>query len=102
MQGIFGNVTLNGTVLTNWSIYSLDFDRVMPLLLKKRTKYPYINKQKVKDDAPFQVPSFYVGTLPDLAVINPPQDTFLRTTGWTKVCSYDLIGCTILYYLSSW
>ncbi|PIK62438.1 putative beta-galactosidase [Apostichopus japonicus] len=87
-KGIFGNVTLNGTVLTNWSIYSLDFDRVMPLLLKKRTKYPYINKQKVKDDAPFQVPSFYVGTLPDLAVINPPQDTFLRTTGWTKGQAY--------------
>lgn len=91
-KGIFGNVTLNGTVLTNWSIYSLDVDRMMPPVMFKGRKAIRRTRERSQmedeNETPFQVPSFYSGTLPDLSVINPPQDTFLRTSGWTKGQAY--------------
>ncbi|KAJ8025197.1 Beta-galactosidase [Holothuria leucospilota] len=82
-KGIFGNVTLNGTVLTQWSIFSLNFDGLMPNLRHIRK-----NMVKTKITTNLEQPSFYVGYLPDLSTINPPQDTFLKTSGWTKGQAY--------------
>ncbi|KAM4688347.1 beta-galactosidase isoform 1-T1 [Discoglossus pictus] len=76
-KGLFTNLTLNYTLLTNWTMYPLDIDSaVINRLLSKKYHYRTAN---------YRVPTFYEGSfdipsgIPDL-----PQDTFVKFPGWTK------------------
>lgn len=72
LQGILGNVTLNGSPLGPW----------------RHTGYPLTNVSSipaVPTSTDVQLPAFYSGTfqLPNHG--QPPSDTFVDMTGWGKV-----------------
>ncbi|XP_053323139.1 beta-galactosidase [Spea bombifrons] len=76
-KGLLTNLTLNGDILANWTMYPLDIDSaIIGELLSKASALK-------TDNIPS--PAFYKGSLaipegiPDL-----PQDTFIKFTGWTK------------------
>ncbi|CAH2283499.1 beta-galactosidase isoform X2 [Pelobates cultripes] len=78
-KGLLTNVTIKGRTLANWTMYPLDIDTaVINGLLSKTSGLNTCN---------FTAPTFYKGELiipsgiPDL-----PQDTFIKFTGWAKVC----------------
>ena len=75
-KGILGNVTLNGAVLRNWTIYPLHLDDFVG-----RKKSSLI---KLKSKSSVQIPSFYHGNIPP-APEGIPMDTFLKLPGWFKV-----------------
>ncbi|XP_063964906.1 beta-galactosidase-like isoform X2 [Lytechinus pictus] len=88
-KGIISNVTLDDTILAKWSIYSLDLDNVLPKLQALRLQQSRKTGNFIQERAPHckdggYVPSFYLGSFPDLTAVDPPQDTFLKTSGWTK------------------
>ncbi|CAH3124647.1 unnamed protein product [Pocillopora meandrina] len=74
-KGILGNVTLNGAVLRNWTIYPLHLDDFVG-----RKKSSLI---KLKSKSSVQIPSFYHGNIPP-APEGIPMDTFLKLPGWFK------------------
>ncbi|XP_072880344.1 beta-galactosidase [Hemitrygon akajei] len=80
-KGLVTNLTLASTILTDWTIYSLNIDEAISNgLLDKQQKLPGLTST-----ANVNGPSFYLGSfvipsgIPDL-----PQDTFLKFPGWTK------------------
>ncbi|XP_062925745.1 beta-galactosidase isoform X2 [Mobula hypostoma] len=80
-KGLVTNLTLASTILTNWTVYSLNIDEAISKgLLNKQQNLPGLTST-----ANINVPSFYLGSfvipsgIPDL-----PQDTFLKFPGWTK------------------
>ncbi|NP_001015958.1 beta-galactosidase precursor [Xenopus tropicalis] len=76
-KGLLTNVTLNGELLVNWTMYPLDIDSAVNGGLLSTIHIPYASA--------FSAPMFYKGSLiiptgiPDL-----PQDTFIQFPGWTK------------------
>ena len=78
-KGIIQNVTLNGVILANWTIFPLSFDPGDIAII--------LNTSKVLDspsDASGAV-SFYVGSIPAMPDGKPPLDTFLYLKNWSKV-----------------
>uniref|UniRef100_A0A8C8U360 Galactosidase, beta 1 n=1 Tax=Peromyscus maniculatus bairdii TaxID=230844 RepID=A0A8C8U360_PERMB len=86
-KGLVSNMTLNSTVLTNWTIFPLDTEAAVR---------SHLGGWEAHDDgrhdghvtfssSNFTLPTFYVGSfsipsgIPDL-----PQDTFIQFPGWTK------------------
>eukprot|EP00057_Strongylocentrotus_purpuratus_P033676 XP_792349.2 PREDICTED: beta-galactosidase [Strongylocentrotus purpuratus] len=88
-KGIISNVTLDGAILQKWSIYSLDLDNILPKLQSLHRQRNRKMGNFIQERAPHwrdggYVPSFYLGSFPNLSAIDPPQDTFLKSSGWTK------------------
>lgn len=78
-KGIIQNVTLNGVILANWTIFPLSFDPGDIAII--------LNTSKVLDspsDSSGAV-SFYVGSIPAMPDRKPPLDTFLYLKNWSKV-----------------
>ncbi|KAI9738051.1 MAG: hypothetical protein M1818_005479 [Claussenomyces sp. TS43310] len=69
-KGLYGNVSVDGTVLTQWNMYALPLDA--PLTAVKNVTVP--------TDSTSSPPLFYSGSF-DLATIG---DTFLELPGWVK------------------
>lgn len=76
-KGLLTNLTLDGEILANWTMYPLDVDiAVIGGLLLETSSVKTSNSSS---------PSFYKGSfvipsgIPDL-----PQDTFIKFPGWTK------------------
>ncbi|XP_053570480.1 beta-galactosidase [Bombina bombina] len=76
-KGLITNLTLNGTILGNWTIYPLDIDNaVINGLVSKKHDFQLSS---------YSLPTFFKGSffipsgIPDL-----PQDTFVKFPGWTK------------------
>ena len=78
-KGILGNVTLNGTLVMNWQIYSINLDN----LFSDAFDFPLHLAEKVDSlldmDNSF-APSFFYGEFP----VNSSYDTFLHLPGWSK------------------
>ena len=78
-KGILGNITLNGKVLMNWQIYSVNLEN----LFSGAFDFPW-NPDKnssglANKDYDF-APSFFYGEFP----VNSSYDTFLHLPGWSK------------------
>lgn len=84
-KGLVSNVTLNGTILTNWTIFPLDTEAAARSHL---AAWEACGEGRY-DEGPllsnYTLPTFYVGNfsipsgIPDL-----PQDTFIQFPGWVK------------------
>ena len=78
-KGILGNVTLNGSILMNWKIYSINLDNLLsdgfdfPLYLAE-------SRNGLSNMYNSFAPSFFYGELS----INSSHDTFLYLPGWSK------------------
>ncbi|KAM4705949.1 beta-galactosidase [Rhinophrynus dorsalis] len=76
-KGLLTNLTLNGEILVNWTMYPLDIDNAV------NSGLGYKNYNLFATN--YTSPAFYKGILnipsgiPDL-----PQDTFVKFPGWTK------------------
>lgn len=86
-KGLISNMTLNFTVLTNWTIFPLDTETLGRSHLGdwKATDEGHLNGHSTLRSSDFILPTFYVGNfsipsgIPDL-----PQDTFIQFPGWAK------------------
>ena len=96
-KGLISNVTIDGQVLTGWSMYPLNFTRVFDMLetsADKTLKFKPNQKtsehgnkmnhqtQDKKDGMHSLVPTVYTGTF--VSPLSEPQDTYLNMTGWFK------------------
>lgn len=81
-KGLISSMTLNSTILTNWTIFPLDTEAVARSHLGGWEAH---DKGHYGGNGSFMLPTFYTGSfsipsgIPDL-----PQDTFISLTGWTK------------------
>lgn len=90
-QGLVSNMTLNATVLTNWTVFPLDTEAMVRSHLggQEASDEGHLDRQPTFKSKDFILPTFYVGNfsipsgIPDL-----PQDTFIRFPGWSKVCIF--------------
>nr|XP_032818995.1 beta-galactosidase-like isoform X3 [Petromyzon marinus] len=83
-QGLLSGLILDGEVLTDWMIYSLDIDSVIAEGLLPSSFHSSV-KMKRLDQAGIAAPTFYHGSFsipPDIPSF--PWDTFLKMYGWTK------------------
>lgn len=86
-QGLISNMTLNSTVLTNWTVFPLDTDAMVRSHLGgwEASDEGHRGGQSTFNSSTFILPTFYVGNfsipsgIPDL-----PQDTFIQFPGWAK------------------
>ncbi|XP_068094413.1 beta-galactosidase [Hyperolius riggenbachi] len=76
-KGLLTNLTLNGEILSNWTMYPLDIDGAITR--------GFLNEASTLKASNCASPTFYKGSflipsgIPDL-----PQDTFIKFPGWTK------------------
>ena len=91
-KGVVSNVTLNGLVLTKWTIYPLDFGQVAkyPYLLRHlpRERGPQL-KQSLERKGPFSPARVFVGQVPtqrSCRNLRDPvmPDSFVDPTAWGK------------------
>ncbi|XP_078712923.1 beta-galactosidase-like [Lampetra fluviatilis] len=83
-KGLLSGLILDGEVLTDWMIYSLDIDSVIAEGLLPSSFHSSV-KMKRLDQAGMAAPTFYHGSFsipPDIPSF--PWDTFLKMYGWTK------------------
>ncbi|XP_071811924.1 beta-galactosidase-like isoform X1 [Apostichopus japonicus] len=73
-KGIYSNVTLNGTLLLNWSMYPLTIDKII-LEIKKNS-----HRSTIREPPAINIPSFYYSEV----ILDPNNDTFLDPMGWSK------------------
>lgn len=86
-KGLISNMTLNSTVLTNWTVFPLDTDAMVQSHLGgwEASDESHRGGQSTFNSSTFILPTFYVGNfsipsgIPDL-----PQDTFIQFPGWAK------------------
>lgn len=86
-KGLISNMTLNSTVLTNWTVFPLDTDAMVRSHLGgwEASDEGHRGGQSTFNSSTFILPTFYVGNfsipsgIPDL-----PQDTFIQFPGWAK------------------
>lgn len=82
-------MTLNDTILTNWTIFPLDAEAVALGHLEVWETSDEDRYDRGLCLSNFTLPTFYVGNfsipsgIPDL-----PQDTFIQFPGWVKVCIF--------------
>ena len=84
-------MTLNSTVLTNWTVFPLDTEAMVRSHLgdQEASDGDHLHGQSAFNSSDFILPTFYVGNfsipsgIPDL-----PQDTFIQFPGWAKVCVF--------------
>ena len=87
-KGLISNVTLDGVVLTNWTVSHL--------------KDPPDVYHELKNDlfgANNQVPAFFKGIVPSMPEGLSPQDTYLSLHGWEKVVLYS--ECVFVHVIRS-
>ncbi|XP_037381710.1 beta-galactosidase [Talpa occidentalis] len=86
-KGLVSNLTLNSTILTNWTIFPLNTEDAVRSHLGGwggRHSGPR-DEARARGSANYTLPAFYSGNfsipsdIPDL-----PQDTFIQFSGWTK------------------
>lgn len=73
-KGILGNVTLNNALLSDWSMFPIDINKLLTVIKRgchdhKKQKTPAVN-----------IPSFYYSEV----TLEPTKDTFLDPVGWSK------------------
>ncbi|XP_047387747.1 beta-galactosidase [Sciurus carolinensis] len=86
-KGLVSNLTLNSSILTNWTIFPLDTEDAVRSRLGAWGDQGAgcHNKDCADSSSNYTLPAFYVGNfsipsgIPDL-----PQDTFIQFSGWTK------------------
>lgn len=86
-KGLVSNMTLNVSILTNWTIFPLDTETAVRTHLGGWEAHDESrhDRRLTFGSSNFTLPTFYVGNfsipsgIPDL-----PQDTFLQLPGWTK------------------
>ncbi|KAM7336878.1 hypothetical protein ACRRTK_002997 [Alexandromys fortis] len=86
-KGLISNMTLNFSILTNWTIFPLDTEAVVHSHLGGWEAHGEgrHDGHLTFGSSNFTLPTFYVGNfsipsgIPDL-----PQDTFIQFPGWTK------------------
>ena len=74
-KGLVSNVTIDGEILTNWTVWQIDNP---PIIYEELPHHLTDNN----------IPAFYKGTVPPLPEGQEPQDTYLLLKGWTKVSIY--------------
>ncbi|ERE75677.1 beta-galactosidase [Cricetulus griseus] len=85
--GLISNMTLNFSILTNWTIFPLDTEAAVRTHLGawEARDEGHHDGRLTFGSSNFTLPTFYVGNfsipsgIPDL-----PQDTFIQFPGWTK------------------
>lgn len=85
-KGLISNLTLNASILTDWTIFPLDTENAVRYLggWHGNDNRCY-GIACAHDSSNYTLPAFYVGNfsipsgIPDL-----PQDTFIKFPGWTK------------------
>lgn len=80
LQGIYSNVTLNDTLLLDWSMYPLTIDKIIPEIKKS------LHRSAIRVRPAVNSPSFYYSEV----ILDPNNDTFLDPMGWSKVSVYNL------------
>lgn len=77
-KGIIQNVTLDSSVLTNWTMY--------PITLHGKDLYKYFMSPTVEDAIDYtpHTPSFYLSIFRLPSTPGYPYDTFLKLDGWHK------------------
>lgn len=86
-KGLISNMTLNFTVLTNWTMFPLDTEALASSHLGnwEVADEGRLDGHSTLRSSNFTPPTFYVGNfsipsgIPDL-----PQDTFIQFPGWAK------------------
>ncbi|KAL6091201.1 hypothetical protein STEG23_025744, partial [Scotinomys teguina] len=86
-KGLTSNITLNSSILTNWTIFPLDTEDAVHSHLGGWEAHAdgRHDGHLTFSSSNFTLPTFYVGSfsipsgIPDL-----PQDTFIQFPGWTK------------------
>ncbi len=73
LQGIIGNVSINGKPMEDWEIFPLPLDNIADI--------PWHEIQPNIEDTQKGIPSFYFGTF----TMDDANDTFLETKMWNKV-----------------
>ena len=85
-KGIIGNVSINGTELTNWQMYPIDLQNFVSQFTSPGFSLPFLEKNS--DDSSDSVdtlsPSFYYGEIPLPSLNGSAFDSFLLLTGWNK------------------
>lgn len=76
-QGILGNLILGNDILSDWMIFPLDIDGVIA------SGWPHLGWKADRKLGVDTGPGFYSGALKPNGV---SRDTFIKLTGWTKVC----------------
>ena len=81
-KGIIANVTINGTILTDWKIYPINLSNI---LSRNQSEFPFHLGGKTidmldVDKSQYFEPSFFFGEFP----LNSSFDTFLYPAGWSK------------------
>lgn len=90
-QGLISNMTINSTVLTNWTVFPLDTEAMVRNHLwgREASDGGHLDGRSTSNSSDLILPTFYVGNfsipsgIPDL-----PQDTFIQFPGWSKVCIF--------------
>ncbi|ESO84522.1 hypothetical protein LOTGIDRAFT_236200 [Lottia gigantea] len=79
-KGIIANVTLNGKILTDWTIYPISLENINGTTIFQHN----IKSTGPKKNKGLQTPSIFIGKIPIPASSDEPKDTFLDPTNWTK------------------
>lgn len=87
-KGIVSNVTLNGTTLSNWTMYPLNIGQAAnhPYLLKQLPREKTFTLKKLKGKLPFSPARIFIGAQlpkPELSMEFMP-DSFIDPTNWGK------------------
>ena len=85
-KGIIGNVSINGTELTNWQMYPIDLQNFVSEFTSSGFSLPF--PEKNLDDSSGLIdtfsPSFYYGEIPLPSLNGSVFDSFLHLPGWNK------------------
>ena len=82
-KGIFGNVTINKTLIKNWQMYPINLDNVVSKELSQLPREGHKNIYHASSSDIF-APAFFHGEIPLNSLANDVHDTFLKVPGWSK------------------